>query len=540
MNQRSILLSILASAALISGSSAYLASHLPLIWQISGGVSLFALGVFISKDYPMLVEIFSRKTTRYGLNSVLMSILFLAIMVVINLIAVEHDWKRDFTKNKIHTLSDESIKILKGLKDEIVMRAFVYPTQTQDYDAMFDKFTYHTKLLKKEYVDLDKEPMAVKTYNVKQAGTVIFESQARTSRVENLMGSDDPKAEEKITNAIIQVAKGEKKKAYFISGHGERLVSESGREGYSEVKETLENSRYKVEELVLLDKEGMPPDADIVICAGPKADFMERELKLLEGYVLRGGHLMMLVEPNSPVSLKAFLAKFGADWKQKKTILETNPLQQMAGGNPLTPIVTVYDAGHDITRETRQLSIFPIASPVEKSATPPKDMTVTSLFSTSSRSLEVELQGDKVKIDQKTDRKGPLSLAVAISGKASQKKDEKQEAKKTVVGSKAEPEKTEGTEENKDSEFRMVVVGDADFASNSAKRFGVNSDLFQNMLSWLSKEEDLISIRPRSAEGGVLEVTEFRVRAIHACSVLFAPLVMFGLGMFVWIRRRRL
>jgi ABC-type uncharacterized transport system involved in gliding motility auxiliary subunit len=472
----------------------------------------------------------AKRSTQQGINSVVLAVVGLAITVVVNLIAVNHDWKKDVTKNKLHTLSDQSIKIVKGLAFPITFKVFVSPMQIAEYEPLLDKYAYHSDKIKKEFVDVDRDPFAVQKNNIKQAGTILVESETRTVRVENLMGPDDPKAEEKLTNAIIQVAKGDKRKIYFLSGHGEHLPTDTGREGYSDLKESLEAGRYQVLDLSLLDKDKVPADADIVICAGPKTDFMEAELKTLETYVKGGGKLLMLLEPNSTATVQSFLTKFGVDWKRGKAILETNRLQQLAGGNPLTPIVTSYDTNHEITRDAKQLSLFPIATPVEKAANVPNGYLVNSLFSSSGRSLEVDLKGDKVQVNEKTDRKGPLSMAVAVSGKVEGKVEKPKDEK-------ADPAKKD--EEKKENEFRMVVVGDSDFGSNGVKRFGINSDLFQNMLSWLSHEEDLISIRPRTAGTSELEITEERARVINLASIVFAPFFLFLSGFGVWYNRRR-
>jgi len=526
-----ILISLLGSllAAITCGVSAFLLPHLPLVWQISGAVALILFAIHFFLDYASFAAMLSKKTTRYGLNSVVMSVIVLSIVVIANLIANEHDWKKDLTKNKIHTLSDQSIKLLKGLTTEIRLKAFVYPNQVPEFENIFSKYTYYTKKLTKEFIDPDKDPFAVDRYKIKTPGTIIIESDARQARVENLFSPDDPKLEEKLTNAIIQVAKGEKRKIYFLSGHGERLVSDTGREGYSEIKETLESGRYKVEELVLLQKDQMPEDAEIIVCVGPKSDFLAHELKMLEDYLKAGGKALFMMEPTSTTSLKPLLAKFGAEWKNNKTIFERNPLQQLAGGNPVTPIVTSYDGSHEITQDARQVSIFPIPAPVEKGAIVPTGLKVTSLFSTSPRSLEVEMAGDKIQVDEKKDRKGPISLALAIAGTLGTEKKE-EPAKK--------PEEKKEGEKAKDTELRLVVVGDADFASNGVKKVGINSDLFQNMLSWLSKEEDLISIRPRPADLSEFEITEARSRVIFLASVVGAPLIMLLAGIGVWLSRK--
>lgn len=513
--------------AVFSAISAYLAPHLPLMWQISAGLAL-VLGVAGAwMDRTALGQVFGRKTTLYGLNSLVMVALFFAIVVILNLIIVKYDVKKDFTKNKLHSLSDQSMKVVKGLKQTIRLRAFITPMQRGDFEKIFDKYTYYSKSLQPEYVDVDADPMQVQKYDIKRAGTIIVESDVRHSKIDNLSGPDDPKLEQKITNAIIQVAKGDKKKLYFTTGHGELLDSDTGPRGFSQAKESLEASRYTVQQLALVEKDKVPEDAELLLIAAPKSDFMDHELKALDEYLHKGGKALFLLEPDSTLTLKPLLTKFGIDWHHKMAVVETNVLQKLAGGNPLTPIVTTYDATHEITQEVRQLSIFAIATPIEKAATPPKDATVTSLFSASNHSYEVPLQGDKVKFDPKNDKKGPFSLAVAVSGK--------------IAGAGAPPaEKKEGEEEKKEEkDFRLVVVGDADFASNSFRTKGVNADLFENTVSWLSHDADLIAIRPKSTDSSTFEITEQRFRVINLASVVVAPLLMFLSGFGVWFTRRR-
>lgn len=520
------LLTAAITGLVATAASAYLRSDVPLIWQVTGGFTLALwIGYFIAeKDF--FSEAFSKKTTQYGMNAVLTSIIVIAISVVANMISSNYDTKKDFTKNQLHTLSDQSVKIVKGLSQEIRMKAFINPTQMQDFKTIFEKYTYYNKeKLKPEYIDVDKEPFEVQRNNIKQAGTIIFESDTRSARVENLMGPDDTKLEEKLTNAIIQVAKGDKKKVYFLTGHGERMITDNGKEGYSELKEAMEGGRYSTDTLNLFEKAEVPADAAMLVIAGPKSDFLEPELKAIGTYLSKAGKLLLLMEPVSPSNLKPFLATYGIDWKPKKAVLETNALQQLAGGNPLTPIVAQYDGGHEITRETKQMSIYPVATPIEKSGSTPEGLKATSLFSTSARSLEVSVIGEKVKVEEKTDRHGPLSMAVAVEGTLGKKPEKKEEPK--------EGEKTASTD------MRMIVVGDSDFATNSARKFGVNSDLVLNMISWLAHDEDMISIRPKPTDASDLEITEERIRVINLASVVGAPLSMFIAGIAIWASRRR-
>lgn len=511
---------------LCSGTSAILFAHIPWVWKAMLGIAVVALIAYLVIGRESHQKFLAKKSTRYGINSVLMSLVVFAIAVVINMIASNHDIKRDVTKNKLHTLSEQSIKVLKGLTSEVKFRAFVPPMQTQEFDTVFDKYKYYSDKVSREYVDADKDPLAVKRYNIKQLGTILVESETRTARIENLNSADDPKIEEKITNAIIQVAKGDKKKVYFIAGHGERLFGDTGPEGYSEIKTGLEDGRYNVAELRLIEHPEIPKDADLLILSAPRSQLMESETKALYNYLRRGGDLLVMLEPTSSESMKQFLSKFGVDWNPNKIVVET---QLKAQGNPVVPVVIRYDSSHEITKEARQPTIFNLATPVEKSKDTIIGMTVTSLFSTSDRSFEVTPKGDKVILDEKKDRRGPLSLAVAVTGKlaadgATEGKDDKKAEKK---------------EDKKEHEFRLVVVGDADFPANGMRHFGINSDVFQNMLSWLANESDLISIRPKPSDLSEFDITPQRASLIMLVSMVFAPLSMFAAGIAVWVMRKK-
>lgn len=542
MRQSTLLLLASLFALFAAGSAGFLVGDVVWIWALFLGLGVVGLIGWLVLEVGTLKELFSKRTTHYGLNSIFTVVIVLVIVVVLNLVAKEYDLKKDFTKNRLHTLSEQTEKVVKGLTKEVRLRTFVQPNAIGEFQKAFDKYTYfNPKYLKAEFVDVDKDPGVVQRYDIKAPGTIVVETDDRSSKIENLMGPDDPKFEEKLTNAIISVTKGERKTLCYTTGHGEKLFSDTSRDGYSEVKETLEQGRFKTEELLLAgEKDGVPTRCEVVVIAGPKSEMLDTELTALEAYLKRGGKVLLLLEPDSSPKLKGFLAKYGVDWKSQQTVLETNRFQQFAGGNPLAPVIMSYDTAHEITKDIKQITMFAQATPVEKAATVPTGLTVTSLFSTSARSFELPLatlktaKNGQLAVNEKTLRKGPLSLAVAVSGKAESPDASKDAAKKD------EKKDSAPLKDKNDAEFRLVVVGDADFAANGLRRMFLNADLFQNILSWLSKEEDLIAIRPKEAGVSELRLTEFNVRVIFWGSAVVAPFTMLILGFFVWFRRRRM
>ncbi len=524
-NQTKAILQITAFLGLLAaGLSAYLVES-SLAWQICLGIAVLSFGAALWLGRGEVKQSLSKRTVRYGLNSLFMSAIVVAIVVVLNLIATNHDQKIDLTKNQAHSLSEQTVKILKGLTRDVTFKAFVSPMQIASLKALFDKYSYHSKHIKTEFVDVDRNPLAAQENNIKETGTVIIESNGRTARVDRLGGSDDPKAEEKLTNAIIQVEKGDKRKIYFVGGHGEKTISDRTRGGYSNMRDTLSYGRFNVEELNLLEKDKIPADAEILIFGGPKKDFFPKELAQVDEYIRKGGKVLFMVEPDSTKELAPFLAKYGIKWAPKKTVLERDRRRQLMG-DPLSPLVANYDQGHDISRDIREASIYKIATPVEKTEAAPEGMKVSPLFSTSDNSQELEVQGDRA-VPKPGDRKGPLNLGMAVSGKAVQAAPAKDAKNPPAEGAPA------------GAEFRVVVIGDSDFAVNAYKDFGANSDIFQNILSWLVKEEELIAIRPKPTDQSEFDITEQRYRVITVASVFVLPFMMLLSGILVWAVRRK-
>jgi ABC-type uncharacterized transport system involved in gliding motility auxiliary subunit len=85
---------------------------------------------------------------------------------------------------------------------------------------------------------------------------------------------------------------------------------------------------------------------------------------------------------------------------------------------------------------------------------------------------------------------------------------------------------------------RFVVVGTSSFAINNFIGFDGNRDLFLNMLSWLSSDEDLISIRPKEPTDRPLNMNARQVNLMFYSSVIGLPLLIVAMGVGVWWRRR--
>jgi ABC-type uncharacterized transport system involved in gliding motility auxiliary subunit len=156
---------------------------------------------------------------------------------------------------------------------------------------------------------------------------------------------------------------------------------------------------------------------------------------------------------------------------------------------------------------------------VDKKDTVPTGVQVKKLCNTTKNSwAETDPVGSRYEFDEDKDKRGPISVAVVAS-------------KGIEVVSEVE---AEGEPAKLKKKARLVVFGDADFASNSYFHASGNSDLFLNTINWLVEEEDLISIRPREPEDRRLTLTAAQTKRIFYFAVVFMPVVILGIGLIVW------
>jgi ABC-type uncharacterized transport system involved in gliding motility auxiliary subunit len=148
---------------------------------------------------------------------------------------------------------------------------------------------------------------------------------------------------------------------------------------------------------------------------------------------------------------------------------------------------------------------------VSPAKTPVSGINAEQLLASNDRSwAESDMKSNQASFDEKTDVKGPVSLAVVAT-------------KDLGEGKKA----------------RLVVYGDSDFASNQAFGLQGNGNLFLNTISWLAQDESFISIRPKNPEDRRLTMTESQGRLVSYVMLLFLPGSVLTAGISMWMKRRK-
>ena len=191
------------------------------------------------------------------------------------------------------------------------------------------------------------------------------------------------------------------------------------------------------------------------------------------------------------------------------------------------PITKIYGT-HPITQNFRDYTTYPETRTVEPDGTGKKGIQATALVKTaaSSRALtkvdELFSKGTATLDD--SDRRGPLSIAVAVEAKL----------KDMDGGPPPAPEGRKAPDE-----ARLVVFGTPRFADNQElAQFRLNGDLFLNAVGWLVGQEELVSIRSRSVRASRAELTQKQAVQVFYLSVLILPQLLIAAGIGVWWRRK--
>jgi ABC-type uncharacterized transport system involved in gliding motility auxiliary subunit len=476
-----------------------------------------------------LRQAFNLRTLKYGSHASLFTIIVLAVVVLLYSLVVRHNQRFDVTQAKRFTLADQSVKLVQALTYSIKVLGFYSLDAGREREMFTDllkQYAQHTDKISYEVVDPDRQPALAKQYDITMYNTVVVEGKDKKEKI--------PRLEEvALTNAIVKVTRDTKKVVYFITGHGGPALTDSDRNGYSVAKQALEEQNYTVQELVLARQTQVPDDAAVVILAGPRQDLLDSESETLSTYVGRGGHLFVMVDPETVPGLVAFIKRYGLE-VGNDVVIETNPLGRLVGGDYLMPVVMTYER-HAITKDLGNvMTMFPLVRSVQVAKDLPQGITAQGLAMTSAESwAETDLRAlreGRTAFDADSDRRGPLTIAAVATINPSP----------TGTPASGSAESTDQPEKEKGAHAaRLVVFGDSEFANNSLFPVQGNGNLFLNTVSWLAEEEDLIAIRPRKGGGsGPVMLTAAQDRLILWPSVVVLPLAVFASGAVVFMRRK--
>jgi ABC-type uncharacterized transport system involved in gliding motility auxiliary subunit len=494
-------------------------------YLIAGAVLILAHLLLRLED---LVAAIGRRQMKYGANTFVVVLVVLGILGALNYLAARHAKRFDLTKGERYSLSDQTKKVVSGLKDDIKIVYFqTAGGEAQRGEDRLQEYRALSSKLSVEFVDPKKSPAKARDYDVRGPWPILVVERGSVRE----RASND--SEQDITNAIIKVTRDRKKTVCVQEGEGERDLDATGERGYTGAKTALTKSQYETKKVLLLREKRVPEECTVFVVAGPEKDLLPEAISVLRDYVKAGGKLLVLLaaplKTETP-ELDALLKEWNIE-AGKNIVVDVSGVGQLVGFSEFAPIVLQYPF-HEITKDFRVMTAFPMARSMAAGKATVEGVTAQNLLETSADSwgeTDLSLKG-RVAYDEGKDLKGPVSLgAVAtVRGKVPE----------PSPAPSASPSPAVEADKPKTPEGRVVAVGSPDFASNSLLGFQGNRDLFLNIVAWLAEDVDLISIRAKEPEDQRMFLTLAQRQNVAWIALVILPGLFVVMGIMTWWRRR--
>lgn len=454
-------------------------------------------------------RLLSARQTRYVAYAALYVIVILAIVSVANVLANRYNKSYDSTANKRYSLSDQTAKIVKGLKQNAAITYYDRQSGFQQAKDILERYSTLSPRIRVDYIDVEKRPQEARAAGVTKLGTSFVQIGTKKEEAKSVN-------ETEITGAIIRDLKTTTRTVCFVSGSGEHQIDDTQRNGFSRLKDILAKDQYASKSISLLEKAEIPADCTAVVIGGPQSEYVQPAVDAIKKYVEQGGRAMILLDAplkfGRPTADNTALTDLLQSWgvsMDKDLLLDMSPVGQLMGLGPEIALVSIYDT-HPIVDEMKGTATgFPLSRSLTVKST--DKTTVQKLFESSATSLATtKLDSPNVNPSDPNNKKGPLTIGAAGSYKTGKE----------------------------NSEGRFVVVGSSAWPANSFITFNGNGDLALNALNWLSSDEDLISIRPKEQENRNVTMTRAQFNWVRLSSQFLLPGALLLAGVSVWWRRR--
>ena len=478
---------------------------------VAAGIAILAIATYAILEPERVRRFLTGRQARYGSNALIMVIAFLFILGLINVLYgnprfnLNKTW--DITENKNNTLAPETLSALKALPEKVAATAFFAASSPASATELLNKVRNNSGgKFDYQFVNPDLNPQAAMNAGITGDGKILLQMDDKTTIVAYA-------SEDEILKGLLRLLNPESSAIYFLTGHGEHDIQQSGDASMTRAVSTLESKNYAVKPLNLVVDNKIPEDARVIVVAGPRKPLSQDEAELLKAFLDKGGSLIVMEDPNTLTQfgeesdpLGEMLAKDWGIHLVNDVVIDLNSAQ------PSIATAAYYDSYHPITVNMNNLvTFYPFARSMSL-ADPANGATLTQLVRTNERSwgetdfASLSEGGQVGREDNET--LGPLTLAVAG--------------------------------ENPATKGRVVVFGTSEFAVDQIfDRLG-NGDMFINSVDWAAEQENLASITPKNTtERTFTPPSQLYGILIFLTSIFLIPGLIVLSGVSAWLSRRR-
>ncbi len=469
---------------------------------------------------------------------------FLAIIIVINLISEQLYVRLDFTADKRYTLSRATKDILSGLKDVVTVKAYYSKdlppqllSQRKDFNDLLIEYQNrsHGNVVY-EFINPNKDQQT--ETKAQQAGInpimVNVTERDQVKQMRAYMGAVlqmgdktevipviKPGAgmEYALTTAIKKLSIKHKDKIAFTSGHGEPPIS-----ALTQVNQDL-SVLNDVSELKLTDTTHIPETYKAVAIIDPQDTITQKQFQILDNYLDGGGAIYVAYSPLQANLNRAYLGTAPdigmKEWLAKKgiTVNDSYLVDATCGS-----VSVRQQQGPFIMNSQISFPFFPI---IGKFSDHPAVKGIESLFLPFVSSITYLPKDSAVTITPlayTSDNTGIVSAPSYIDINKNWSKSDFTLGQQVVAIAAKGPLGGKGNS-------KMIVIANGSFAVNGTgsqpqqlNEDNVNFEV--NAIEWLSDDTGLINLRTKGVTNRPLEKVDDTKRNLIKYLNVFLPIVL--------------
>lgn len=356
-------------------------------------------------------------------------------------------------------------------------------------------------------------------FEIREADAILVQSgeRSRLIRPADLVSYDENgtavfRGERAVTEALLDVTGDQRKKVYFVQGHGEMLLDDVSRSrGLSQMADDLRLRGLELASIDLGTVETIPEDADLLAIVSPQVPFLPQETSLLRNYLSDdAGRVLLLVDPLIDHGLDTLLSAWGIR-ADDMVVLEIEESLQGAGDFFLIRRFSDHAATQYLQNNSVSVKAQ-LARPLRPDPTRPEDprLQVEGIMSSSTVSwAERGYRQGAFQFDEGLDLAGPVTIAAAAE---------------RSVASQLGIDLPSG---------RLVALGSGGlFANENLSSLG-NRILLYRTFDWLLEQENFMSIPAQRFER--IEFALSRPQLVQLAlllQIIPGALALFGLTVF--------
>ena len=478
-------------------------------------------------DKKKLIGTISKKHIKNGSYTMVMSVIFIAVVIVINMIVSTIPSKYseiDISSQKLYSIGDETKEMLKDLeKDVTIYQIAQSGSKDENIANLLKKYEDESKHIKVEQKDPVVNPKFVSQYTSDDlsANSLIVVCGDRNKVIDynnmyetsidyqtyssQTTGFD---GEGQITSAIGYVTSENLPVLYTVEGHGEKDMDSS-------IKEDIEKANMDIKSLNLLTEGSVPDDADCLFIDSPSTDFSSDEKDAIIEYLENGGKAMIFSDYTTEdmPNFDAILENYGVQRVDGVVFEGDNQHYAMQMPYYLVPTINSTDASSE-TASAGYYVLAPYAQGIKKLDDVRDTVTIESILTTSDQAYsKTDLNSNTIEKED-GDVEGPFDLGVSI---------------------------TESLDDDKETQIVYYSTSNLMDSQTNQMVSGGNEKLIMESLKWMTDTEESasISIPSKSLEVSYLTITDYDAAFWKICTIALIPGLFLVIGFVVWIKRRK-